>query len=97
MSDQFEWFSDIEQPEVWALTWDDMLRLAQVDPMTRNAVKLAERGSWTREQALIVLAFTFYKQRREHYHAEVKRINETIPDFIMADGKRYDRKVGGDD
>ncbi len=91
MSEKFELYSAIEQPEVRALTWDDMRRLSQVDPVARHAVTMVERGDWTREQALIVLAFTSYKQRREYHNAEVKRLSETVPDFVIADGKRYDR------
>ena len=93
MSDKWELYPAIEKPEVRQLTWDDMLRLAYVDPAARQAVVMAERGDWTREQALIVLAFASYDQRRTQHHETVDRLNRTIPDFVLIGDKRYDRKM----
>jgi hypothetical protein len=91
--EKFELYPPVGQPEVRELTWDDMRRLAEHDPLARNAVTMAERGDWTREQALIVLAFASYNQLREAHHRELKRIDEAAVDFIITkDGKRYDRR-----
>ena len=91
-SGQFDLYPVVDRPEGQQLTWEGMLYLAQSDPIARHFVMLAERGDCTREQTLIALAFAWYDARRQHHHAEVKRLDETIPNVIIADGKRYDRR-----
>ena len=94
MRPSFDLYPEMMRP-VGALdaNWDAMIRLSHVDPIARYYVTMAERGDLTREQALVFLAFGNYEVRRREHHAEVERLNTTVPDFIMVGDKRYDRKI----
>lgn len=58
--------------------WADIERLALHSPATRHVVALVERGHWTREQGLIVLAYALSDAVARLFHAEIdRRMSET--------------------
>lgn len=78
------------------MTWAAVIRLSYHDPVVRLAVTLAERGDFTREQALIAALFALYNVRARMFQAEVDRRNTEVPaDFIIHDGKIYVRREDG--
>jgi hypothetical protein len=54
-------------------SWEDVVRLARDYPEARTACILVERGELTREQALIMLVFTYADSFQRFYAAEVDR------------------------
>lgn len=71
-----------------------MERLAMHDSLARTCVAMVQRGEWTREEALITLAFGLYESKRRFFETLVEKKNTEASDFIMTqDGKRYDRTL----
>jgi len=54
-------------------TWQDIERLALHHPAARVAVTLADRGDYTREQALIALVYTLTQSHSALFRAELDR------------------------
>lgn len=74
------------------LTWDALRPLCLVEPAVRHAVLLVERGDLTREQALIAAVFALYNQKAQLFATLVEQKATEVADFILLDGKRYDRR-----
>lgn len=91
MRPELEMYSFVQQPD--NPTWDDLVALAQHDPAVWATLMRVERYGVSREQALIALAFWNYNQRAGTFKREVDRLNTEVPDFVMMDGKRYDRRT----
>ena len=76
-------YPPVEPPTANAAQWRDIERLALYEPLAHHAVTLVYRGDLTREQALILLAFGLYDQKRGFFHREVERLNTTISDRFV--------------
>jgi hypothetical protein len=58
----------------------------------RHAEVLVDRGELTREQALIAVVYALYNQKAQLFAALVEQKATEVSDFILLDGKRYDRR-----
>jgi hypothetical protein len=79
----------VDQP---GLTWDALRPLCLVEPAMRHAEVLVDRGELTREQALIAVVYALYNQKAQLFAALVEQKATEVSDFILLDGKRYDRR-----
>lgn len=64
-------------------TWEDIERLSLTYPVVRHAVVMVRRGDWTREQALIMLAFALAQAFQKIFSAEVDRLARQLPERIV--------------
>lgn len=64
-------------------TWEDIERLSLSYPVVLHAVVMVRRGDWTREQALIMLAFALAQSFQKLFSAEVDRLSRTPKDIII--------------
>lgn len=55
-------------------TWEDIERLSLSYPVVLHAVVMVRRGDWSREQALIMLAFALAQSFQKLFGAEVDRL-----------------------
>jgi len=74
------------------LTWDSLRPLCLVEPAVRHAVLLHEQGHLTREEALIAMVYGLYNQKAQLFATLVEQKATEVSDFILLDGKRYDRR-----
>lgn len=72
-------------------TWEDIERLSMHYPAARDAVTMVQRGDWTREQALIALAFSLAESFSRMFRLAVDRRNcePPKPFLITPDGKMW--------
>jgi len=70
-------------------TWADVEQLARDYPTARHAVVMVQRGDWTREQALIMLAFAFASAYQQMFAAEIERLNTELPSRFMLTHEFY--------
>jgi hypothetical protein len=76
-------YPPIERPG-YPPTWEDIEQLARNYTEVRTACIMVERGELTREQALIMLVFTYADLFQRMFSAEVDRRNcETPPIYII--------------
>lgn len=78
-----------------APTWDDIVQLSYHEPILRHVVMMATMpySNVSRELALTMAVFALYNAKAGMFQREVDRRNVEMPDFIMVEGKRYDRRT----
>jgi hypothetical protein len=70
-------------------TWEDIERLALHYPVAHDAVTMVRRGDWTREQALIALAYALADAFSRLFKAEAdRRMLEPPRPFIVPEPPR---------
>lgn len=63
-------------------TWDDVLRLARVEPVVRAALVIADLQDSSREEALIAAIFGLYEAKRNLFNAHVQLV-ESLPTKVV--------------
>lgn len=63
--------------------WQDIEALALHYPVVHTCVALADRGDWTREQALIAMTHALATAFGELFRQEVERRQTTLPTRIV--------------
>lgn len=81
-------YPQVKEP-TWPPTWEDVERLARTSPEARSMIVAVERGSATREQALIQVLFHLYNAYAMLYRLRVDDLMNQPPKPFIIDGKTY--------